>query len=83
QAPKQWHQKVDEVVLSSSYLLNQADDMLIFGTNQIQLDLTKEFLSSMDKEFGYQKTGRRLPARHRELPDSAKPHKTSLGSYMS
>ncbi|GJR19903.1 zinc finger, CCHC-type containing protein [Tanacetum coccineum] len=67
QAPKQWHQKVDEVVLSSSYLLNQADkcvygkfddtgkgviiclyvdDMLIFGTNQIQLDLTKEFLSS-------------------------------------
>ncbi|GJW69744.1 hypothetical protein Tco_0126661 [Tanacetum coccineum] len=35
----------------------------------------------MDKEFGYQKMGRRLPARHRELPDSAEPHQTSLGSY--
>ncbi|GKE79793.1 zinc finger, CCHC-type containing protein, partial [Tanacetum coccineum] len=67
QAPKQWHQKFDEVVLSSGYLLNQAnkcvyrkfdetgkgviiclyvDDMLIFGTNQVQVDLTKEFLSS-------------------------------------
>ncbi|GJU93458.1 zinc finger, CCHC-type containing protein [Tanacetum coccineum] len=55
------------VVLSSGYLLNQAnkyvyskfdesgkgviiclyvDDMLIFGTNQVQIDLTKEFLSS-------------------------------------
>ncbi|GJT18772.1 zinc finger, CCHC-type containing protein [Tanacetum coccineum] len=67
EAPKQWHQKFDEVVLSSGYLLNQADicvyskfdesgkgfiiclfvdDMLIFGTNQVQVDLTKEFLSS-------------------------------------
>ncbi|GJY67871.1 zinc finger, CCHC-type containing protein [Tanacetum coccineum] len=67
QAPKQWHQKFDEVVLSNSYLLNQADkcvyskfdeigkeviiclyvdDMLIFGTDQVQVDLTKEFLSS-------------------------------------
>ncbi|GKF55119.1 zinc finger, CCHC-type containing protein, partial [Tanacetum coccineum] len=67
QAPKQWHQKFDEVVLSNGYLLNQADkcvyskfdasgkgviiclyvdDMLIFGTNQVQVDLTKEFLSS-------------------------------------
>ena len=25
QAPKQWHQKFDEVVLSSGYVLNQAD----------------------------------------------------------
>ena len=25
QAPKQWHQKFDEVVLSNGYLLNQAD----------------------------------------------------------
>ena len=67
QAPKQWHQKFDEVVLSSGYVLNQADkcvyskfdesgkgviiclyvdDMLIFGTDQNQVDLTKEFLSS-------------------------------------
>nr|GEV83361.1 zinc finger, CCHC-type [Tanacetum cinerariifolium] len=67
QTPKQWHQKFDEVVLSNSYLLNQADkcvyrkfdeigkgvivclyvdDMLIFGTGQVQVDLTKEFLSS-------------------------------------
>ena len=67
QAPKQWNQKFDEVVLSSGYLLNQADkcvyskfdesgkgviiclyvdDMLIFGTDQNQVDLTKEFLSS-------------------------------------
>ncbi|GJW23446.1 zinc finger, CCHC-type containing protein [Tanacetum coccineum] len=66
-APKQWHQKFDEVVLSNGYLLNQADkcvyskfdetgkgviiclyvvDMLIFGTNQVQVDLAKEFLSS-------------------------------------
>ncbi|GJT69539.1 zinc finger, CCHC-type containing protein [Tanacetum coccineum] len=67
QAPKQWHQKFDEVVLSNGYLHNQADkcvyrkfdetskgviiclyvdDMLIFGTNQVQVNLTKEFLSS-------------------------------------
>ncbi|GKC75801.1 zinc finger, CCHC-type containing protein, partial [Tanacetum coccineum] len=67
QAPKQWHQKFDEVVLSNGYLLNQADkcvyskfdktgkgviiciyvdDMLIFSTDQVQVDLTKEFLSS-------------------------------------
>ncbi|GKE45475.1 zinc finger, CCHC-type containing protein [Tanacetum coccineum] len=66
-APKQWHQKFDEVVLSNGYLLNQAgkcvyskfdesgkgviislyvDDMMIFGTDQVQVDLTKEFLSS-------------------------------------
>ncbi|GJZ82654.1 zinc finger, CCHC-type containing protein [Tanacetum coccineum] len=68
EAPKQWHQKFNEVVLSNGYLLNQAkkcvyrkfdesgkgviiflyvDDMLIFGTDQVQVDLTKEFLSSM------------------------------------
>ncbi|GKC10025.1 zinc finger, CCHC-type containing protein [Tanacetum coccineum] len=67
EAPKQWHQKFDEVVLSNGYLLNQADkcvyrkfdesgkgviiclyvdDMLIFGTDQVQVNLTKEFLSS-------------------------------------
>ncbi|GKC77339.1 zinc finger, CCHC-type containing protein [Tanacetum coccineum] len=67
QAPKKWHQKFDEVVLSNGYLLNQADkcvyskfdksgkgviiclyvdDMLIFGTDQVQVDLKKEFLSS-------------------------------------
>ncbi|GKE83789.1 zinc finger, CCHC-type containing protein [Tanacetum coccineum] len=67
-APKQCHQKFDELVLSNGYLLNQAnkcvsnkfdasgkgviiciyvDDMLIFGTDQVQVDLTKEFLSSM------------------------------------
>lgn len=67
QAPKQWHQMFDEVVLSSGYLLNQADkcvyskidesgkgviiflyvdDMLIFGTDQNQVNLTKAFLSS-------------------------------------
>ncbi|GKB27891.1 zinc finger, CCHC-type containing protein [Tanacetum coccineum] len=67
QAPKQWHQKFNEVVLSNGYLLNQADkcvyskfdetgkgviiclyvdDMLIFGTDQVQVDLTKEFLLS-------------------------------------
>ncbi|GJT74818.1 zinc finger, CCHC-type containing protein [Tanacetum coccineum] len=67
QAPKQWHQKFDKVVLSNGYLLNQTnkcvyskfdesgegviiclyvDDMLIFGTDQVQVDLTKEFLSS-------------------------------------
>ncbi|GKD47864.1 zinc finger, CCHC-type containing protein [Tanacetum coccineum] len=65
--PKQWLQKFNGVVLSSGYLLNQADkyvyikfdesgkgviiflyvdDMLIFGTNQVQVDQTKEFLSS-------------------------------------
>ncbi|GKE61109.1 zinc finger, CCHC-type containing protein [Tanacetum coccineum] len=37
QAPKQWHQKFDEVVLSNGYLLNQADKCV---------NLTKEFLSS-------------------------------------
>ncbi|GJZ54361.1 zinc finger, CCHC-type containing protein [Tanacetum coccineum] len=67
EAPKQWHQKFDEVVLSNGYLLNQAkkyvyrkfdendkgviiclyvDDMLIFGIDQVKVDLTKEFLSS-------------------------------------
>nr|GEV98901.1 zinc finger, CCHC-type [Tanacetum cinerariifolium] len=67
QAPKQWHQKFDEVVLSSGFLLNQSDkcvyskfdssskgviiflyvdDMLIFETDQNQVDKTKKFLSS-------------------------------------
>ncbi|GJR72475.1 zinc finger, CCHC-type containing protein [Tanacetum coccineum] len=67
QVPKQWHQKFDEVVLSSGFLLNQSDkcvyskfdssgkgviiclyvdDMLIFGTDQNQVDKTKKFLSS-------------------------------------
>ncbi|GJW78488.1 zinc finger, CCHC-type containing protein [Tanacetum coccineum] len=67
QAPKQWHQKFNEVVLSSGFLLNQSDkcvyskfddsgkgviiclyvdDMLIFGTDQNQVDKTKKFLSS-------------------------------------
>nr|GFB34829.1 zinc finger, CCHC-type [Tanacetum cinerariifolium] len=66
-APKQWHQKFDEMVLSNGYLHNQADKcvyskfdasgkgvficlyvdgMLIFGTDQVQADVTKEFLSS-------------------------------------
>ncbi|GKE06467.1 zinc finger, CCHC-type containing protein, partial [Tanacetum coccineum] len=50
QSPKQWHQKFDEVVLSSGYLLNQ-DDKCVYrkfdeaGTDQVQVDLTKEFLS--------------------------------------
>ncbi|GJS56747.1 zinc finger, CCHC-type containing protein [Tanacetum coccineum] len=72
QAPKQWHQKFDEVVLSSGYLLNQAkkfvyskfdesgkgviiclyvDDMLIFKTDQVQVDLTKEFSHYIEKEL--------------------------------
>nr|GEV33725.1 hypothetical protein [Tanacetum cinerariifolium] len=67
EAPKQWHQKFNEVVLSNGYLHNQAnkcvyskfdgsgkgviiclyvDDMLIFRTVQVHVDLTKEFLSS-------------------------------------
>ncbi|GJU24934.1 zinc finger, CCHC-type containing protein [Tanacetum coccineum] len=67
EAPKQWNQKFDEVVLSNGYILNQADncvyrkfdesdkgviiclyvyDMMIFGSDQVQVDLTKEFLSS-------------------------------------
>ncbi|GJX52603.1 hypothetical protein Tco_0280972 [Tanacetum coccineum] len=37
EAPKQWHQKFDEVVLSNDYLLNQADKCV---------DLTKELLLS-------------------------------------
>ncbi|GJS03849.1 zinc finger, CCHC-type containing protein [Tanacetum coccineum] len=66
EAPKQWHQKFNELVLSNGYLLNQAnkcvyskfdetgkgviiclyvDDMLIFGTDQVHVDLIKEFLS--------------------------------------
>ncbi|GKE34603.1 zinc finger, CCHC-type containing protein, partial [Tanacetum coccineum] len=67
QALKQWHQKFDEIVMSSSFLLSQSDkcvyskfddsgkgviiclyvdDMLIFGTDQNQVDKTKKFLSS-------------------------------------
>ncbi|GKA34493.1 zinc finger, CCHC-type containing protein [Tanacetum coccineum] len=67
QTPKQWHQKFDEVMLLSGFLLNQSnkcvyskfdssgkgviiclyvDDMLIFGTDQNQVDKTKKFLSS-------------------------------------
>ncbi|GKF76217.1 zinc finger, CCHC-type containing protein [Tanacetum coccineum] len=74
-APKKWHQKFDEVVLSIGYLLNQADkcvynkfdetgkriiiclyvdDMLIFVTDHVQVDLTKEFLPSM---FSMKDTG--------------------------
>ncbi|GKC83272.1 zinc finger, CCHC-type containing protein, partial [Tanacetum coccineum] len=65
-APKRWHQKFDEVILSNGYLLNQAntcayrkfdesckgvviclyvEDMMIFGTDQVQVDTTKKFLS--------------------------------------
>nr|GEV56515.1 zinc finger, CCHC-type [Tanacetum cinerariifolium] len=40
-APKQWHQKFDEVVLSSGFLLNQFDK-----NDQNQVDKTKKFLSS-------------------------------------
>ena len=67
QAPKQWHQKFDEVILSSGFNLNQSDkcvyswfdssgsgviiclyvdDILIFDTNQLQVDKTKELFSS-------------------------------------
>ncbi|CAM8972946.1 unnamed protein product [Rhodiola kirilowii] len=67
QAPKIWHQKFDDVILSSGFKLNQSekciyskldnsgngviiclyvDDMLIFGTDQRQVDHTKAFLSS-------------------------------------
>ncbi|KAI3518707.1 hypothetical protein L1887_07519 [Cichorium endivia] len=67
QDPKQWHQKFDEVILSSGFALNQSDkcvysefdssgsrviiciyvdDMLIFGTDQRQVDDTKNLLSS-------------------------------------
>ncbi|GJT42843.1 zinc finger, CCHC-type containing protein [Tanacetum coccineum] len=66
-ALKEWHQKFDEVILSSGFVLNQSDkcvyckfdkssnrviiclyvnDMLIFGSDQDQVDKTKEFLSS-------------------------------------
>nr|GEU67950.1 hypothetical protein [Tanacetum cinerariifolium] len=66
EAPKQWHQKFDEAVLSSGFVLNQSDkcvyckfdkfsngiiiflyvdDMLIFETDQDQVNKTKEFLS--------------------------------------
>nr|GFA76151.1 zinc finger, CCHC-type [Tanacetum cinerariifolium] len=68
QAPKQWHQKFDDVVLSNGFSLNQADkcvyskfdasgkgviiclyvdDMLIFGTDQDQVNKTKKLLSSI------------------------------------
>nr|GEY09811.1 zinc finger, CCHC-type [Tanacetum cinerariifolium] len=68
EAPKQWHQKFNEVVLSNDYLHNQADKcvyskfdeigkrviiclyvdgMLIFGTNQVWVELSKEFLLLM------------------------------------
>ena len=66
QAPKQWHQKFDETILSFGFKLNQADkciyskfdshgngviiclyvdDMLIFVTNLVQVQETKDFLS--------------------------------------
>nr|GEX23743.1 zinc finger, CCHC-type [Tanacetum cinerariifolium] len=45
QEPKQWHQKFDEVVLSNSYLLNQADKCVYRKFDETG-DLTKEFLSS-------------------------------------
>ncbi|GJS97576.1 zinc finger, CCHC-type containing protein [Tanacetum coccineum] len=75
QAPKQWHQNFDEVVLSSGFYLNQSDkcvyskfddsgkgviiclyvdNMLIFGTDQNQVDKTKRFLSS---RFSMKDTG--------------------------
>ncbi|CAM8901338.1 unnamed protein product [Rhodiola kirilowii] len=67
QAPKQWHQKIDEIILSRGFKLSKADkciyskfdnscngviiclyvdDMMIFGTDQKQVDLAKDFLSS-------------------------------------
>nr|GEY37361.1 zinc finger, CCHC-type [Tanacetum cinerariifolium] len=46
ETPKQWHQKIDEVVLSNGYLLNQADKCVYSKFNEsVQVDLTKKFLS--------------------------------------
>ncbi|GJR37958.1 zinc finger, CCHC-type containing protein, partial [Tanacetum coccineum] len=80
EAPKQWHQKINEVVLSNGYLLNEADkyvynkfdetgkgviiclyvdDILIFGTDQVQVDMTKDFvikscyIENVLKKFNY------------------------------
>nr|GFB42035.1 zinc finger, CCHC-type [Tanacetum cinerariifolium] len=58
-APKQWHQKFDLLNQTDKCVYSKfdasdkgfiiclyGDDMLIFGTDQVQVDLTKEFLSS-------------------------------------
>ncbi|GKD96700.1 zinc finger, CCHC-type containing protein [Tanacetum coccineum] len=55
QTSKQWHQKFDEVVLSNGYLLNLADKCVYSKFDaSVQVDLTKEFLSSM---FSMKDTG--------------------------
>ncbi|GJS58754.1 zinc finger, CCHC-type containing protein [Tanacetum coccineum] len=51
QTPKKWHQMFDEMVLSSGYLLNQANKYVYSefdksGTDQVHVDLIKKFLSS-------------------------------------
>ncbi|GKC43028.1 zinc finger, CCHC-type containing protein [Tanacetum coccineum] len=46
QAPKQWHQKFDEVVLCNGYLLNQDDKCLYSKFDEsVHVELTKKFLS--------------------------------------
>nr|GEY29307.1 zinc finger, CCHC-type [Tanacetum cinerariifolium] len=45
QAPKQWHQKFDEVVLSSGFHLNQSDNC-VYNEFDNSVDKTKKFLSS-------------------------------------
>ncbi|GJV91013.1 zinc finger, CCHC-type containing protein [Tanacetum coccineum] len=48
QAPKQWHQKFVEVVLSNGYLLNQADNVYI--TNLMKLS---HYIEKVLKKFNY------------------------------
>ncbi|GJV74858.1 zinc finger, CCHC-type containing protein [Tanacetum coccineum] len=102
-APKQWHQKFDEVDLSNGYLLNQADkcvyskfdetgkrviiflyvdDMLIFDTNQVQVDLTKEFLSS---RFSIKNMGEAnviLVSTHKDTSEKVMPNNGQVVSQL-
>nr|GEY32758.1 zinc finger, CCHC-type [Tanacetum cinerariifolium] len=50
EAPKQWHQKVDEVVLSNGYLLNQADK---YGSDQESFVIKSYYIEKVLMKFNY------------------------------
>ncbi|GJS86298.1 reverse transcriptase domain-containing protein [Tanacetum coccineum] len=64
----------------SASFLDQEEKSSFYPNDFPSMILQKIICVFHDQESGYQKKGRRLPARHQELPDSAEPHQTSLGT---
>nr|GEW52214.1 zinc finger, CCHC-type [Tanacetum cinerariifolium] len=52
-APKQWHQKFDEVVLSNSYLLNEADKCYIVNLMKLVKESSFVYMYTMNYRLTY------------------------------